>query len=290
MQNFKPRKKQQGPKTYEHQVEMAIRLMEKGRVSRGLRVLANKGVGDSDHPEVRQQMIDKMPAGARVLGERDYAEAVSMAGIGDVLRKLDALVGVGGRGLKAHYLQALATARSTTDEAAEAVDKLQELGEEYASGELPPWVRHMMNAGLLTPIIKSAAPPGVTPDMRPIVARETDIAVFDKVVNASVVEEVNKKLRPQQLAIGEPMGCEKKIWTMKLLHQEAKKKPGGWAIAIALDQGGRRWRSARALHTGSECGETAAQSEEVPVLHSCRDGREKAGDCGAHASMAAPDF
>ena len=53
----------------------------------------------------------------------------------------------------------------------------------------------MMNAGLLTPIIKSVAPPGVTPDMRPIAARETDIAVFDKVVNAAVVEEVNKKLR-----------------------------------------------------------------------------------------------
>ena len=48
VQNFKPRKKQQGPKTYENQVEMAIRLMEKGRVSKGLRVLANKGVGDSD--------------------------------------------------------------------------------------------------------------------------------------------------------------------------------------------------------------------------------------------------
>ena len=48
---------------------MAIRLMEKGRVSKGLRVLANKGVGDSDSPEVRQKMIDKMPAGTRVLGE-----------------------------------------------------------------------------------------------------------------------------------------------------------------------------------------------------------------------------
>ena len=116
------------------------------------------------------------------------------------------------------------------------MDKLQELGEAYASGELPPWVWHMMNASLLTPIIKAAAPPGVTPDMRPIVARETDIAVFDKVVNAAVVDEVNKKLRPQQLAVGEPMGCEKKIWTMKLLQQEAKQKPGGWAIMIALDQ------------------------------------------------------
>ena len=61
----------------------------------------------------------------------------------------------------------------------------------------------MMNAGLLTPIIKAAAPPGVTPDMRPIVARETDIAVFGKVVNAAVVDEVNKKVRPQQLAVGE---------------------------------------------------------------------------------------
>ena len=160
-------------------------------------------------------MIGKMPIGTRVLGDGKYAEAVSMAGIGDVLRKLDAMVGVGARGLKAHYLQVLATARFTTDE---AVDKLQELGEAYASGELPPWVRRMMNAGLLTPIIKAAAPPGVTPDMRPIVARETDIAVFDKVVNAAVVDEVNKKVRPQQLAVGEPMGCKKKIWTMELLQ------------------------------------------------------------------------
>ena len=32
-------------------------------------------------------MIDKMPAGTRVLGEKDYAEAVSMAGIQNVLRK-----------------------------------------------------------------------------------------------------------------------------------------------------------------------------------------------------------
>ena len=110
--------------------------------------------------------------------------------------------------MKAHYLQVLATARFATDEAAEAVDKLQELGEAYASGELPPWVRRMMNARRLTPIIKAAAPPGVTPDMRPIVARETDIAVFDKVVNAAVVDEVNKKVRPQQLAVGEPMACE----------------------------------------------------------------------------------
>ncbi len=102
VQNFKPRKKQQGPKSYEHQVEMAIRLMEKGRVSKGLKVLANEGVGDSDCPDVRKQMVDKMPAGTRVLGETDYAEAVSMAGIKDVLRKLDALVGVGARGLKAH--------------------------------------------------------------------------------------------------------------------------------------------------------------------------------------------
>ena len=54
MQNFKPRKKQQGPKSYEHQVEMAIRLMEKGRVSKGLKVLANEKVGDSDCPDVRK--------------------------------------------------------------------------------------------------------------------------------------------------------------------------------------------------------------------------------------------
>ena len=155
---------------------------------------------------------------SRVLGEGEYTEAVSMAGIEDVLRKLDAIVGVGTRGLKAHYLQVLATARFTINEAAEAVDKLQELfGEAYANGELPPWVRRKMNAGLLISIVKATAPPGVTPDMRPIVARKTDIAVFDKVVNAAVVNEVNKKLRPQQLRIGELMGCEKKIWRMKLL-------------------------------------------------------------------------
>ena len=86
-------------------------------------------------------MIGKMPIGTRVLGDGEYAEAVSMASIGDVLRKLNAMVGVGTRGLKAHYLQVLATARFTSDEAAEAVDKLQELGEAYANGELPPWVR-----------------------------------------------------------------------------------------------------------------------------------------------------
>ena len=93
----------------------------------------------------------------------------------------------------------------------------------------------MMNAGLLTPIVKAKAPPGVTPDMRPVAARETDIAVFDKVVNAASVDEVNKIVRPQQLAVGESMGCEKKIWTMKLLQQQAKQLPGGWAIMIAFD-------------------------------------------------------
>ena len=137
--------------------------------------------------------------------------------------------------MRAHYLQVLATAKFTDVEASAAVDKLQELGEAYANGELLPWVRRMMNAGLLTPIVKAKAPPGVTPDMRPVAARETDIAVFDKVVNAASVDEVNKIVRPQQLAVGESMGCEKKIWTMKLLQQQAKQMPGGWAILIALD-------------------------------------------------------
>ena len=54
-------------------------------------------------------------------------------------------------------------------------------------------------------------------------------------VNAASVDEVNKMVRPQQLAVGESMGCEKKIWTMKLLQQQAKQLPGGWAIMIALD-------------------------------------------------------
>jgi len=47
---------------------------------------------------------------------------------------------------------------------------------------MPAWARKALNPGLLTPLIKEAAPPGVTPDSRPTNARDSDVSVWTRAV------------------------------------------------------------------------------------------------------------
>ena len=44
------------------------------------------------------------------------------------------------------------------------------------------WAQKALNTSLLVPLIKKAAPPGVTPDSRSTNARDSDVSVWTKAV------------------------------------------------------------------------------------------------------------
>ena len=54
-----------------------------------------------------------------------------------------------------------------SEEAQGAWDNFLHLGRLYLGGQMPSWARKALNTGLLTPLIKKAAPPGMTPDSCP---------------------------------------------------------------------------------------------------------------------------
>jgi hypothetical protein len=99
------------------------------------------------------------------------------------------------------------------------------LGTMYLMGAVPSWVNRALNGGLLTPLIKQAAPAGCTPDARPTNASDSDVALWRKVAQRNAVDEVRKIVEPQQLAVGVSGGVEMKVVGIKL-EMEAATRAG----------------------------------------------------------------
>ena len=231
---MKPLKKD----TPERRLEHAINLFHKGYVSRGLSTLEGNGRASADDPAIQQQMRAKHP---QVEGEECFDDAPPPANqdlelplLDKVVRDARGLVGVGPRGLKAGHIKVLESGAFNDDNAKEAFDSFTNLGILYLDCRMPRWLRRTLNAGLLTPLVKTPAPEGETPDARPTNAREMDVACWTKALQRSVNDATRTAVAPQQLAVGVSGGTHIKIIGAKLRLEQALKE-GLRYVHCALD-------------------------------------------------------
>ena len=238
VQKAQRKMKPQRKDTPERRVEHAIDLFHKGYVSRGLSTLEGNGRAPAEDPAIQQQMRDKHP---QVDGVECFDDApppaihdLELKLLDKVVKDVRGLVGVGPRGLKAGHIKVLESGAFNDDNAKEASDSFTKLGILYLDCRMPRWLRRALNAGLLTPLVKTPAAEGETPDARPTNAREMDVACWTKALQRSVNDATRKAVAPQQLAVGVSGGCHLKIIGAKLQLERALK--GGLRyVHIALD-------------------------------------------------------
>ena len=80
-------------------------------------------------------------------------------------------------GFRSNYTKALFRGRFTDCEAKGAFGNFKSLGERYLNCSMPPWLRRQLGSGLLKPLAKAEAAPGVAVDARPTKAEDIDIAL-----------------------------------------------------------------------------------------------------------------
>ena len=116
----------------------------------------------------------------------------------------------------------------------EAWQLFLDLGRRYIDGVMPPWVRRSLNKELLTPLVKTAPPPGEQPDCRPAKARDIDVSSWTKAQQRAHCNEVSRQLIPQQLAIGVSDGVAIKAHGSNLRLELARRR-GEKYMQLALD-------------------------------------------------------
>ena len=98
---------------------------------------------------------------------------------------------------------------------------------------MPTWAQKALNPGLLAPLIKKAAPPGVTLDSRPTNARDSDVSVWTKAVQRAHAPVVAEQLAPQQLGVSVKDGVQVKVLGGALLMEKARQS-GKPYVKVAL--------------------------------------------------------
>ena len=87
---------------------------------------------------------------------------------------------------------------------------------------MPTWARKALNPGPLTPLIKKAAPPGMTPNFRPTNARDSDVPVWTKAAQRANAPVVAGQPGPEQLGVSVKDGAQVKVLGGALLMEKAR--------------------------------------------------------------------
>ena len=99
---------------------------------------------------------------------------------------------------------------------------------------MPTWARKALNTGLLTPLIKGAAPPGMTLDSRPTNARDSDGSVWTKATKRAHASVVAGQLGPQQLGVSIKDGVQIKAAQERIeALQTARPGEHAWADLVS---------------------------------------------------------
>ena len=99
---------------------------------------------------------------------------------------------------------------------------------------MPTWAQKALNPGLLAPLIKKAAPPGVTLDSRQTNARGSDVSVWAMSMQRAHAPVVAGQLGPQKLGVSVKDGAQVKVLGGALLMEKARQS-GKPYVQIALD-------------------------------------------------------
>jgi hypothetical protein len=182
------------------------------------RILGN-GMGFCDTTTINDQMQAKHPRPKSnetwTPHERpaDDSDDIVLAILPELMDRLDPYIGVGPRGVHAHYITCLNRARMNglaTEEGA-VVQPFRKLGE-LVLGNACPWVSRELAANMLTPLVKNAT----VYDARPVSAKDCNYAVWTKSIQWTIVDYVCKMVCPQQLGIGVSSGVELKNVTTRI--------------------------------------------------------------------------
>jgi hypothetical protein len=135
----------------------------------------------------------------------------------ELMDHLGPYIGVGPRGVHAHYITCLNRARTNglaTEEGA-GVQPFRKLGEPVL-GIACPWVSQELAANMLIPLMKNAT----GNDARPVSAKDCDYSVWTRSTLRAVVDYVHKMVYPRQLGIGVSSGVELNHVTARIWLEE----------------------------------------------------------------------
>ena len=200
-------------------------LVAVGEVSRAVRLVQSKGVGDARDPRVVEQMRVKHPSRPAVafpgLAEFGELPRCLFAGLGAVLGSLPRKAATGPSGFRNEYLRVLVGQEFRDGEARMVVDRLTEFGEAWVNAELPPWWYQLMSGVQCVPLVKSwPEGDGAVPDCRPIAVGEVWARVVHKVVAGASKEQAAEFLAPRQVAVGVSGGGSKLVFGMRLMLEQ----------------------------------------------------------------------
>jgi hypothetical protein len=147
----------------------------------------------------------------------DDSDDIVFNNLPELMDRLDPYVGVGPRGVLAHYITCLNRARMNgldTEEGA-GVQPFRRLGE-LVLGNVWSWVSRELSANMLTPLMKHAT----GNDARPVSAKDCDYAIWTKSIHRTVVKSISQNVLPQQLGIGVSNGGEAKRVMFRMCKEE----------------------------------------------------------------------
>jgi hypothetical protein len=171
-------------------------------------------MGSCDTTIINDQMLAKPP---RPMSDEtwtphersaDDSDEIVLTNLTELMDRLDPYVGVGPRGVHAHFITCLNRARTNgldTEEDA-GVQPFRKLGE-LILGNACPWVLRELTANMLTPLMKNAT----GNDARPVSTKDCDYSVWMKSIHRTLFKLATENLCPQQLGIGNSNSLEVKI-------------------------------------------------------------------------------
>ena len=151
-----------------NQVDVALRKLKKGWISRAMRSLAStSGLADMSNPEVLADLRSRFPkrkvTSTLPLPEEYGSFNKVSLNLREHFRTLDDGRATSLTGMRNEYLSAL-SARHEDPVANEAIPKAEWLGEQLLAGTLPPWFHLTIASVILVPLAK----PGARDQARPV--------------------------------------------------------------------------------------------------------------------------
>jgi hypothetical protein len=231
-------------------------------ISRGAARILGNGSDSCDTTTSNDQMLAKH---SHPLSDETWApherssddsDDIVYTNLPELMDRLDPYVGVGPRGVHAHYITCLNRGLMIvldTEEGA-GVQPFRKLGE-LVLGNVCHWVLRELAANVLTPLMEHAT----GNDARPVSAKDCDYAIWMKSIYRTVVKSVSQNVLPQQLGIFVSNGNEAKNVMLRMCKMErlASGRGGSWKFLSAQSMmtqhflGIRRRSSARGARGSS---------------------------------------
>ena len=128
------KQRHKSPDTPENRAEQAVKLADKGFISRAAGKIHSKGRADG----AEEQMARKHPTTPEHDWPAPAPATVNMVKLKEILRTADPLVGVRTRGMHSDYLKVLATGRMMDADSVAALELFSSLGISYLNGMQAP--------------------------------------------------------------------------------------------------------------------------------------------------------